>query len=235
MRRPGSPVKAVSFDGDGTLWDFEKVMRGGLGKVLDEFRRILDDPRAFEVSVDDLIQIRDEVAASVPGPGHGSTLDEIRRASFVALLERFGVSDKPLADHLATTYFTHRFSVIELYDDTLTTLEGLAGRYRVGLTSNGNTYPERFGLADYFDFVLISEECGFAKPDPRIYHEALRRGGCAPGEAVHVGDSLIHDVQGAQEVGIYAVWLNRQGIPNDTTIQPDAVISNLHELPELIR
>ncbi len=63
MRRPNPPVKAVSFDGDGTLWDFEKVMRGGLGKVLDEFRLNIDDPRALEVSIDDLIQIRDEVAA----------------------------------------------------------------------------------------------------------------------------------------------------------------------------
>ncbi len=235
MRRPNSPVKAVSFDGDGTLWDFDKVMLGGLRKVLNEFRHIVHDPQALEVSVDDLIQIRDEVASSVPGPSHGWTLDEIRRASFVALLERFGVSDKSLADHLAETYFTHRFSVIELYDDTLTTLEGLSGQYRVGLTSNGNTYPERFGLSDYFDFVLFSEECGYAKPDPRIYRETLRRGGCAPGEAIHVGDSLVNDVQSAQEVGIYAVWLNRQGIPNDTTIQPDAVISNLHELSELIR
>ena len=75
---------------------------------------------------------------------------------------------------------------------------------------------------------------GFAKPDPRIYRETLRRGGCTPGEAVDVGNSLIDDVQGAQGAGIYAVWLNRQGIANDTTIQPDATISNLHQLPDLI-
>ncbi len=232
MRRLNSPIKAVSFDGDGTLWDFEKVMRGGLRKVLDEFWRTFDDPRALEVGVDDLIRLRDEVAASVPGPEQNH--ERIRRASFTALLERFGVSDKRLADRLSETYFTHRFGVIELYDDTLTMLKGLAGRYRVGLTSNGNNYPERFGLSDYFDFVLFSQECGFAKPDPRMYRETVRRGGCAPGEAVHVGDSLINDVQGAQEAGICAVWLNRQGIANDTTIQPDAVISNLHELSDLI-
>ncbi len=142
--------------------------------------------------------------------------------------------DKPLADRLTQTYFTHSRGAMELYDDTLKTLRGLAGRYRMGLTSNGNTYPERFGLADYFDFVLFSEECGFAKPDPRIYREALRRGGCAPGEAVHVGDSLINDIQSAQKAGIHAIWLNRHGIPNDTKIIPDAVISNLHELAGLI-
>lgn len=232
MRRLNSPIKTVSFDGDGTLWDFEKVMRGGLQKVLDEFRRALDDPRALEVSVDDLIRLRDQVAAAIPGPEQNH--ERIRRASFAALLGRFGVSDEGLAERLSEIYFTHRFGVIELYDDSLATLAALAGRVRVGLTSNGNNYPARFGLADTFDFVLFSEECGFAKPDPRIYREALRRGGCTPGEAIHVGDSLINDVQGAQGAGIYAVWLNRRGIANDTTIQPDATISNLHELSDLI-
>lgn len=227
-----SPIKTVSFDGDGTLWDFEKVMRGGLQKVLDEFRRALDDPRALEVGVDDLIRLRDEIAAAIPGPEQNH--EKIRRASFAALLGRFGVSDERLADRLGEIYFSHRFGVIELYDDTLVTLAALAGRVRVGLISNGNNYPARFGLADTFDFVLFSEECGFAKPDPRIYREALRRGGCTPGEAIHVGDSLINDVQGAQAAGIYAVWLNRRGIANDTTIQPDATISSLHELPNLI-
>ncbi len=73
-----------------------------------------------------------------------------------------------------------------------------------------------------------------AKPDARIYRETLRRGGSAPGEAVHVGNSLINDVQGARAAGLYAVWLNCQNIANDTTIQFDAVISNLHQLPDLI-
>ena len=164
MRRLNSPIKAVSFDGDGTLWDFEKVMRGGLRKVFGEFRRIVDDPRALSVGVDDLIQLRDEIAASHPGPEQNH--ERIRRASFAALLGRFGVGDKRLADRLGETYFTHRYGVIELYDDTVATLDGLAGRYRVGLTSNGKNYPARFGLADYFDFVLFSEECGFAKPNP---------------------------------------------------------------------
>ncbi|MCH8196547.1 MAG: HAD family hydrolase [Proteobacteria bacterium] len=225
-------IKTVSFDGDGTLWDFEKVMRGGLLKVLDEFRRILDDPRALEVGVDDLIRLRDEVAASHPGPVRNH--ERIRRASFAALLARFGIGDERLADRLSEIYFSHRFGVIELYDDAVATLEALAGRVRVGLTSNGNNYPARFGLADHFDFVLFSEECGFAKPDPRIYRETLRRGGCAPGEAIHVGDSLINDVQGAQAAGIHAIWLNRLAIPNDTTIRPDATISSLHQLPDLI-
>ena len=152
----------------------------------------------------------------------------------MALLEGFGNRDESAAKRLAEIYFAHRFSVIELYDDTLATLEGLGGRVRVGLTSNGNTYPERFGLSGYFDFVLFSEECGFAKPDPRIYHETLKRSGCAGDEMVHVGDSLINDIQSAKEAGVTAVWLNRAGIANDTAIKPDAVISKLYELPDLI-
>ena len=194
------------------------------------------------------VRLREAVGEYVEGPlielelvsrelriGRDSERHRLRRqgdeAPILAVQQRRLVSGVCEAGE---TYFTHRFGVIELYDDTLATLAALAGRYRVGLTSNGNNYPARFGLSDTFDFVVFSEECGFAKPDPRIYREALRRGGSAPGEAVHVGDSLINDVQGAQAAGIYAVWLNRRGIANDTTIQPDATISNLHQLPDLI-
>ena len=34
-------IKAISFDGDMTLWDFEKVMRHSLRHALVEIRRLL--------------------------------------------------------------------------------------------------------------------------------------------------------------------------------------------------
>ena len=51
---------------------------------------------------------------------------------------------------------------------------------------------------------------------------------------LHVGDSLVNDVAGAQNVGISAVWLNREGVPNDTKIQPDYEIGTLTEMPTIL-
>ncbi len=77
------------------------------------------------------------------------------------------------------------------------------------------------------------DSTGLANPIP-VFTARHFAGAAMRQEKRHVGDSLIDDVQGAQGAGICAVWLNRQGIANDTTIQPDAVIFNLRQLSDSI-
>lgn len=64
---------------------------------------------------------------------------------------------------------------------------------------------ERFGLADRLDEMVLSEEVGARKPDPKIFLECCRRLDVAPSEAMHVGDSLEADVAGAQAAGLMTV------------------------------
>jgi phosphoglycolate phosphatase-like HAD superfamily hydrolase len=54
-------LKAVSFDADGTLWDFQGTMHRSLGKALNELEKI-DPQAASELTVDEMIRIRDRVA-----------------------------------------------------------------------------------------------------------------------------------------------------------------------------
>ena len=61
---------------------------------------------------------------------------------------------------------------------------------------------EKIGLADYFDDIVVSALVGAAKPDARIFEEALRRADSEPEQVVHVGDEPLADGQGAQAVGI---------------------------------
>ncbi len=44
-----------------------------------------------------------------------------------------------------------------------------------------------------------------------MFRLALARAGCAPSEAVHVGDSWEADYVGATRAGLRALWLNRHG------------------------
>ena len=52
-----------------------------------------------------------------------------------------------------------------------------------------------------------------------------------------VGDKLHADILGANQLGMYSIWINRRAelIPQDENIKPDAVISSLSELPQLLR
>ena len=70
---------------------------------------------------------------------------------------------------------------------------------------------ERTGLRALVDAVVTSAELGVAKPDPAIFAEALALAGAAADEAVHAGDSVEADVEGARAAGIEPVLVARDG------------------------
>jgi putative hydrolase of the HAD superfamily len=64
-------------------------------------------------------------------------------------------------------------------------------------------------LVSHFDFIAASARIGYEKPQPEIFRWALEQARVAPAEAMHVGDHLDADVQGATAVGIPAVLIDR--------------------------
>lgn len=129
-------------------------------------------------------------------------------------------------------------------DDTLSTLQKLEDSgYRMGMISNAGDDQDvqqlarRFGISQYFDFILTSAACSYRKPHRRIFELALSNWYFLPSEAIMVGDNLDADVRGAQNVGLFAVWISRRaGVRTDEelSVQPDATISSLAELPAFL-
>jgi len=120
------------------------------------------------------------------------------------------------------------------YEDVLPTLQALKERYRLGLLSNGNSYPEHYGLDGIFKSVVFSQTHRVEKPDPAIFRISLSELGCSEAELLHVGDSLENDVNGAHNTGISCAWLNRNQVENNTTTRPDYEINSLTELLEML-
>lgn len=126
----------------------------------------------------------------------------------------------------------------DLYDDVRGTLEALADRrVRVGLISNSHRHLEsfqaNFGLGGLIEVAVSSSELGYMKPHPAIFRAALDRMRVPAEESVMVGDSLIHDVEGARRVGMHGVWLARDGgAPGEAPGVP--VITTLRDLPPLL-
>ncbi|MCG9130071.1 HAD family hydrolase [Candidatus Poribacteria bacterium] len=225
-------ISVISFDGDMTLWDFLQVMRYSLKQTLTELQRQVPTQRALELTVEKMVAIRDQLAEEVKGEVW--SLLEIRRRAFERTLEHVGHPDTDLAAHLDAIYRKHRFEDIELYPDVIPTFDALAPHFKLGLLSNGNTYPERCGLDGRFAFVVFSQDVQVEKPDPKIFQITAERAGCELSQMLHVGDSLRNDVMGAKNVGAPTVWLNREAVPNDTDIQPDYEVSSLTEIPEIL-
>ena len=225
-------IKAISFDVDGTLWDFDAVMRRALGKTLLELRRVEPEAAAM-LDVDRVVAIRERVENELRGAV--SDLNEIRLESFRRVLREIGRPDDALASRLCDVYFTHRSAGRELFDDVLPTLDALKHRYTLGLVSNGNSYPKDFGLEGLIGFAVYAQDHGgIQKPDPALFRIALDEAGCTAGELVHVGDSLEIDVAGARNAGIGSVWLNRNGSSARPDIVPDAGIASLRELSQIL-
>ncbi|HNB52423.1 MAG TPA: HAD family phosphatase, partial [Anaerolineales bacterium] len=94
--------------------------------------------------------------------------------------------------------------------ELLNYIRSLRPRYTVAALSNAMSDTRasllnKWQLGDAFDHFFISAEMGMMKPDPRIYQTVLHHLGLAPAETVFV-DDFIQNIQGAQSVGMRAVW-----------------------------
>lgn len=101
-----------------------------------------------------------------------------------------------------------------LYDDTLPALDALRDMgLMLGVVSNWDcALPDHLatlGVADRFAVVVASAAAGHRKPDAAIFGVALAALGLAPGDALHVGDRRVEDLEGARDAGLRGLLLDR--------------------------
>lgn len=90
-------------------------------------------------------------------------------------------------------------------------------------------------LHPYIQDIVVSEEVGANKPDPRIFEYALRKAGHTDKKSVlMVGDSLTSDIRGGNTFGIDTCWFNPGNTINTGDIAPTYQIGALSELVELV-
>lgn len=105
--------------------------------------------------------------------------------------------------------------VFQLYEDVLPCLDELDRRgIKKAVISNWDYSLHKvlraLGLYDRFDLIVASLEEGFEKPDPRIFLQSLGKLGVEPAHALHVGDDPVDDLQGARNVGMRALLIDRK-------------------------
>lgn len=166
--------------------------------------------------------------------------ESVRREGWRRTLLACGCNDASLAGAAAAAYSLYRRRSYRLFEDAAAALERLHGRLPLVLITNGSSETQWekarvLGIDTCFEAVLISGQCGFAKPDARIFRLALDKLGVAPATVLHVGDSLASDVAGAHNAGIGSVWINRRGHRRaDNEPQPQQEIASLHELLDIL-
>lgn len=123
-------------------------------------------------------------------------------------MDRLGIADGVLAARVVTA-FVHESR--QALDESRAVLERLHRRVVLGVVSNfyGNVdrVLDEAHMTPLFSAIIDSNRVGLSKPAPEIFALAVQRIGCAPSEALYVGDSFEKDVLGARAAGLRTAWL----------------------------
>lgn len=87
------------------------------------------------------------------------------------------------------------------------------------------------GIENYFDIILISEWEGIKKPNPQIFHRALKQLNVSANESIFIGDHPVNDVEAAKNAGMIGVW--KKDV-QWSAVDADFIVDDLAEVPLII-
>jgi putative hydrolase of the HAD superfamily len=165
-------------------------------------------------------------------------LDRASRIIVTEAIASLGGNAPDIAAAIAADYRARRDVGMCLYHGALDVLESMKRRgMKMALITNGNAVSqrrsvERFGLAPYFDCVIIEGEFGAGKPDERVFRHALASCGVDPARTWMVGDNIEADIATPRRLGMHTVWVDEAGagVPRGAPAQPHRIIRAVREL-----
>lgn len=197
------------IDNDNTLMDFAAAERKALLDVLSAFALPADEAvcRTYH-AINDA-----QWKALERGETTQARLRVERFRQLLHTLDRTDIDPTAMSDRYNIALGSHA----DLLPGAADFIRALHGRMKIALVSNGISAIQRSRLAKcplapLFDAVVISEEVGAAKPDPRLLFVALAQMGCTDkAQAVMMGDSATADIPAAARAGIDSIFFSPQG------------------------
>jgi putative hydrolase of the HAD superfamily len=227
---PPPRIRAVTFDLDDTLFDFQTCVGRAGEQVIREIC-CRHAPAREIATIERFHAFWDTATEEARAVGGLIDWTAVRRRGIALLLRECGCDEgDTLADELTALYFHHRRRPTPPFADAAAVLPWLAERLPLGILTNGNGQLAQIGLTTHFRIVVTPASVGRGKPDPAIFHHAAAALGCAPAELLHVGDRWEDDVIGAHGAGCQAAWYCRapRSVPDDGV--PHLLIRDHREL-----
>ena len=211
---PVSKYKHIFFDLDRTLWDFDAAAEVAFERIYEKYNlKSLGIPSAHEFH--EVYHPLNE-QLWVLYRADKITKDELNRTRFMKPLEHYGIHNTELADHLSEDYVYWSPRIVRLVPGTMEMLDYLKPKYHLHLITNGfqevqHTKLNGSGLEPYFETLTVSEEVGVKKPNPEIFHYALRKALATAEESLMIGDEMAVDIEGARAAGMDTLLFNPNG------------------------
>ena len=164
-------------------------------------------------------------------------LEELKTGRFRALLHSLGCDGDAAA--ISSQYLKQLSERAYFMPFAPEVIKALSRSFALALVTNGISMVQRgrlnrSGIAHYFQALIISEELGIAKPDPRFFRAAVEAVAIPPDELLCVGDNPGSDIEGARAAGIDSCWYTAKNQPwPGPGARPSLVISDLREILDL--
>lgn len=229
-----SDFKVVLWDIDGTLLDFREAEKHAICTTFTEF--------GYGECTPGMVREYSGINAR-----HWHALENGKLTKQQVLLGRFqeffgnhGLETSHVQE-FNDSYQIHLGDKIFFFAEAMETLQALrAAGYVQCAVTNGTKVAQtrklsRSGMDKVLDYVFISEDVGFEKPDEKFFQSVFQQIGQYKGEEVLiVGDSLNADMRGGSRAGIRTCWHNPFGQLNDAGVQLDYEIQRLGQVLEIV-
>lgn len=198
-------IKALYFDLDHTLWDFEANSALAFKSLFEEYDIALDLHQFLAVYIPN---------NNVYWKRYRTGEIDKETLRFERLKTVFDALNYPTAntliDDLSDAYIQTLPEYNVLFEGAIEMLTALKPHYALHVITNGFQDVQYFkmrnsGLLPFFDSITDSSSVGVKKPDPRIFEHALTVGQVAPNQAAMIGDNLEADIEGALAAGMHAI------------------------------
>ena len=221
-------IEWVSFDCYGTLVDWETGIASAVSTSL--------GTHGIRKTTAEILELFADVEPVVQSSGAYKEYRVALREVMAMIGSRLGVQFvEPEIDCLSSS-LPHW----PVFPDAGPALRLLQQRYKLAIISNVDDdlfAGSARALGVEFDAVITSQQAKAYKPNSRSFELAEAAMGVGKERWLHVGESLYHDIEPANRLGIRSVWVNRAdrgGGTRPTDAQPDLTVPDLAALAEIM-
>lgn len=202
----GAMKKAVIFDLDNTLYDYDAADRLAMKALVKKGSELLGVPEMdFSMCY--------EGAKTAVKARHARRAQAHNRMLFCQhAIELLGKSPLLYALELYEIYWSVFLESMHPYEGAVDFLRELKGKgVKIAVCTDMMTHIQyrklrKLGMAEYIDCIVTSEEARCEKPNAVLFQMTLDKLGALTGETVLIGDNRRRDVQGAIWNAITPVW-----------------------------
>ncbi len=226
-------LKLITLDLDNTLWNVTPTLIRAEKSLASWINNNVPEAKDF-YQKENLTLLRQQFNKQHPDKKYFPTI--MRKNLLEQCFLQSGLSQNKAEDTMEAAFsiFIKERNNIEFFPETINILETLSKHYPIIALTNGNADLSLIGIDDFFTAHFSAESTGKAKPDTRMFTEALTTTGHKATQALHIGDHPTEDIQAASSLGMHTIWFNQKNKNDSSLCQPTVEIHNLSELlPEV--